>query len=87
MLAKELKPAHALRLGPGDWTWELLLRENFPQFNDKIIQLCNYIDAPKIWALAKDTPQEITDEKQKGRLILATSARMNKEKGYVGQND
>ena len=67
-------------VGPGV---EVLLRENFPQFGDKIIQLCNYIDAPKIWALAKDVPQDVSDEKKRGRLVLATSARVEKEKGYL----
>ena len=66
-------------VGPGV---ELLLRENFPQFNDKIIQLCNYIDAPKIYRLAKDVPPDVTDVKRSGRLMLATSARMVTEKGY-----
>ena len=67
-------------VGPGV---ELLLRDNFPQFGDKIIQLCNYIDAPKIWALAKDVPQDISDEKKRGRPVFATSARAEKEKGYA----
>ncbi len=67
-------------VGPGV---EMLLRENFPQFGDKIIQLCNYIDAPKIWALAKDVPQDVSDEKKRGRQVFATSARMDKEKGYA----
>ncbi len=66
-------------VGPGV---EILLREAFPQFNNKIIQLCNYIDAPKIWALAKDIPQDVSDAKSSGRLMFATSARMVAEKGY-----
>lgn len=67
-------------VGPGV---ELLLRENFPQFNDKIIQLCNYIDAPKIWRLAGEVPPEVAEVKRSGRLMLATSARMVSEKGYA----
>ncbi len=66
-------------VGPGV---ELLLRENFPQFGDKIIQLCNYIDAPKITALAKDVPDDLLQAENSGRLLLTTSARMVSEKGY-----
>lgn len=66
-------------VGPGV---EILLRENFPQFNDKIIQLCNYIDAPKIYRLAKEIPQDVESVKAKDVTMLATSARMVTEKGY-----
>ena len=66
-------------VGPGV---EILLRENFPEFNDKIIQLCNYIDAPKIYDLAKDVPEEITATKKSHSIMFATSARMVSEKGY-----
>ena len=66
-------------VGPGV---EILLRENFPQFNDKIIQLRNYIDAPKIYALAKEIPDDLKATKAGGRLMLTTSARMVTEKGY-----
>ena len=66
-------------VGPGV---ELLLRENFPQFNDKIMQLCNYIDAPKIYALAKEIPGDLKETKERGKLTLTTSARMVTEKGY-----
>ena len=66
-------------VGPGV---EILLREHFPQFNDKIIQLCNYIDAPKIYALAEEIPPEIEETKKSGALMFTTSARMVSEKGY-----
>lgn len=66
-------------VGPGV---ELLLRENFPQFDDKIIQLCNYIDAPKIYKLAQEEVEELFVAKSSGRLVLTTSARMDKEKAY-----
>lgn len=65
-------------VGPGV---EILLRENFPQFNNKIIQLCNYIDAPKVFKLAEEVPKEIIYTKKR-RIMLSTSARMDKEKGY-----
>lgn len=66
-------------VGPGV---EVLLRENFPQFNDKIIQLCNYIDAPKIYQLAEEKVEQVQETKRKGRVMLATSARIDVEKGY-----
>lgn len=66
-------------VGPGV---EILLRDNFPQFNDKIIQLCNYIDADKIYKLAEEKVDLIEETKKKNRLMLATSARMVTEKGY-----
>ena len=66
-------------VGPGV---ELLLRDHFPQFRDKIIQLCNYIDAPKILSLSKDVPDVLLQARNSGRLLLTTSARMVTEKGY-----
>ena len=66
-------------VGPGV---EMLLRDNFPQYNDKIIQLCNYIDASKIYKLAEEKNEKIEETKRKGKLMLATSARMVTEKGY-----
>ena len=66
-------------VGPGV---ELLLRDSFPQFNDKIIQICNYIDAPKIYNLAKEIPDCVKKTKENKKLMLCTSARMEAEKGY-----
>ena len=66
-------------VGPGV---EILLRESFPQYNNKIIQLCNYIDAPKIYNLAKEVPNEVVATKSSRDFMLATSARMVSEKGY-----
>ena len=66
-------------VGPGV---EILLRTHFPQFDDKIIQLCNYIDAPRIYALAKEVPEELLLAKESGKTVFATSARMVTEKGY-----
>ena len=61
---------------------ENMLRNAFPQFNDKIIQICNYIDAPKIIELSKEIPEEINETRSKGKMIFATSSRMDVEKGY-----
>ena len=66
-------------VGPGV---EILLRENFPQYNDKIIQLCNYIDAPKVFELANKVYDDIKETKNRRKMMLATSARMDKEKAY-----
>ena len=68
-----------IAVGPGV---ELLLREAFPQFNDKIIQLCNYIDASKIYELAAEEKKDIEATKNSGKIMFTTSARMVSEKAF-----
>ena len=61
---------------------EMMLREAFPQFNDKIIQICNYVDALNIIDQSKVIPDEINETHSKGEIMLVTSSRMDIEKGY-----